>query len=98
MRIVAALTELHSIRRYLSGIGLPPEPPEAAVFTIRQPAKPFEAGIGVTFVRRSGVISPDKWSTKLLWARVGGREYGERPTAITGAGWGRLKSNLLWPN
>jgi hypothetical protein len=41
MRIVAALTELHSIRRYLSGIGLPPEPPEAAVFTIHQPAKPL---------------------------------------------------------
>ena len=52
----------------------------------------FEAGIGVTFQSREGIISPYKLTTRLLAARVGGRKLGDYPTLVTGSTWAAIKS------
>ena len=52
----------------------------------------FEDGVGVTFLSREGVLTPYKWTTRLLWARIGGLEFGDYPTLVADAAWAGIKS------
>lgn len=52
----------------------------------------FEAGIGLTFESMEGIISLWRSTTALLSARVGGVEYGMRPTAAESSSWGQAKA------
>jgi hypothetical protein len=54
----------------------------------------FEDGVGVTFVDGWSIFgSPSQVNqTRLLWARIGGREYGLRPTSVAANSWAQLKT------
>ena len=51
----------------------------------------LEEGIGLVADYQAGIISPDVYTTVLVWARVGGIEYGLRPTAVAGSSWAEVK-------
>lgn len=55
----------------------------------------FEAGIGVTYVEEHLILAPPstQGTTRLLWARIGGVEYGGRPTAARSTTWAGVKTD-----